>query len=500
MSDPASVQWTPELEATHRGLSWVDLEFRRQALHDPGLLSRERFSALDQHRGVLAFRAQPWPTFVGGSKMGELRGLGLAICNLVRSVPQRLWKGDPAGLARFYALPSPEVAELFMAPPNGIAESVARGDFIDTSDGFKCIEFNFSADLAGWETALLIDMYMAVPEIAGFLSRYGIEPVCTNTVRKLFSFLAEDLLRRGLCGAGELNVVFTLPQKSSKKAGVADAVGTYVGDELQAALAESGIDLEGRVAGAVFPQLTRRGLGIFLGDMEVHAVIDFSEELVPRDVIWSFKAGKVGLLNGPIEKVLSEKRNLALLSESVESGPWDDRERERIRRHIPWSRQVLPVEVELHGERAFLPELLSRRREELVLKDGFASGGKGVALGRVTAPARWSEIVEGALERGGWMVQELLESLPYLYQCGDYGCAVHDVIWGPFVFGPTDGGVILRMQPKQHGSAVNLNLQATEGIVIEVDGDSETVLQPDRDPSQTTAGLNAPGSPVRARP
>jgi hypothetical protein len=58
--------------------------------------------------------------------------------------------------------------------------------------------------------------------------------------------------------------------------------------------------------------------------------------------------------------------------------------------------------------------------------------------------------------------------VPYLYQCGEHGCDVHDVIWGPFYFGETYGGTILRMQPRKWDGPVNLSRQATEGIIFDV--------------------------------
>jgi hypothetical protein len=103
-----------------------------------------------------------------------------------------------------------------------------------------------------------------------------------------------------------------------------------------------------------------------------------------------------------------------------------------------------------------------------VLKKAGGHGGSGVVLGRFAAPERWREALATALREGDWVVQETLESLPYLYQSGDYGCSIHDVIWGPFVFGNRYGGVVLRMQPAAAGGPVNLTLHATEGIVLEV--------------------------------
>jgi len=115
-----------------------------------------------------------------------------------------------------------------------------------------------------------------------------------------------------------------------------------------------------------------------------------------------------------------------------------------------------------------LAELLAAEPARFVLKKGAGYGGAGVVLGTFASPERWRDALATALREGDWVVQETLESLPYLYQSGDYGCSIHDVIWGPFVFGQRYGGVVLRMQPAAAGGPVNLTLHATEGIVLEV--------------------------------
>ena len=103
-----------------------------------------------------------------------------------------------------------------------------------------------------------------------------------------------------------------------------------------------------------------------------------------------------------------------------------------------------------------------------MLKKGSGYGGSGVVLGRFASLERCREALAAALLEGNWVMHETLESLPYLYQSGAYGCSIHDVIWGLFVFGERYGGVVLRMQPVAAGGPVNLTLQATEGIVLEV--------------------------------
>ena len=139
-----------------------------------------------------------------------------------------------------------------------------------------------------------------------------------------------------------------------------------------------------------------------------------------------------------------------------------------IERSVPWTRQLRPGYVTYRGEREFLPDLLISRQERLVVKDARDWGGKGVALGRSTPKEAWECYVDNALDAGGWIVQEVLESRPYLYQCGEYGCVPHDVVWGPFVFGDRYAGSVLRMQPQAGRGAVNLSLSATQGLVFEI--------------------------------
>src|SRR4029079_11169058 len=101
-------------------------------------------------------------------------------------------------------------------------------------------------------------------------------------------------------------------------------------------------------------------------------------------------------------------------------------EKETVRRYIPWTYRVADQKVEFEGGEAHLPDVLAAARDKLVLKEGANYGGKGVFLGRFTSAPRWDELVRQALESGECVVQELLESSSYLYQCGDYGCAPHD--------------------------------------------------------------------------
>jgi hypothetical protein len=276
--------------------------------------------------------------------------------------------------------------------------------------------------------------------------------------------VVDDLRGKGIIDSGELTIAFvTNAEKVSKMA----AELYYFDRELQRTIETMGIDLRGRTAACTADKLLPAEGGLHLEGRRVGAVIELGGDGTPPHLYRPFKGDLVGLYNGPLGNILSNKRNIALLSQHAAAGAFPA-EKAFIDAHVPWTRLVVPGEVDYEGKMYSLVELLAERQERFVLKEGSSFGGSGVVLGKFASAEKWRQTLSGALAKGNWVVQEVLESLPYLYQSGEYGCSIHDVIWGPFVFGERYGGVVLRMQPKIAGEAVNLSLRATEGIVLEV--------------------------------
>lgn len=454
-----------ELRAAHCALSPLDWKFRELARRDQQCLSRASFELLDRPHRFLSYPLQSWPTFVDRDRIRDLDRISVGISDLIREVPRRIFDDDPVRICEFYGLEDPALTEMLLAPPNGVEAALSRGDLIHTPAGMKCIEWNFSSRLAGWESSLLAGMQLGIAPISRFIDQEEVEVSTVNTVAALFDHALATVRAAGAGGEGEANTAFVV---SAGDLGSGDpAYGNYLVDEYARACRAHGL------AGEVFTchprELRARNGKVFHGDRRVHALIELNIEPMGLDVYRSFKAGNLCLFNGPITRVLTSKANLALLSEHADSGLFAAPERELIHRHIPWTRQVRRGYVSFQEEREYLPELLLARREQLVLKPAMEQGGKGVALGRSTPPQQWERLTEQALQQGGWIAQEELESLSYLYQCGEYGCSPHDVIWGPFVFGRRYAGVILRVQPKSEQRAVNLTLTATEGVVFEVE-------------------------------
>jgi len=91
-------------------------------------------------------------------------------------------------------------------------------------------------------------------------------------------------------------------------------------------------------------------------------------------------------------------------------------------------------------------------------------------VGRYLAPDAWEARVREAVEEGGWIVQERVESRPYFYPPQPGAAPVpHTVIWGLFCAGSRYGGGGLRMLPQGAGEGiVNGARGACEGAILEI--------------------------------
>jgi hypothetical protein len=453
--------WSAELEQAHRDLSEVDVRFRRYAMRAPELLRGRNYENM-------LYPAQAWPTFIGARKLAEFKRASRSACNLLRTIPGRFYRYDPARAVALYQVSSAAELERLLSPPNGSETFVSRGDFISTPQGFKCIEFNFTADLGGWEAGVLAANLRGVPALASFLAEQPETLSFTDPIVRLLHYIL-DTVPAEVIAKGALNVVFVMYHLEQ------DELATGVGFELSGRTlrAAAAVAADAGFSTAVhfcrYEDLTTLHDRVYFGKTQIHAIVELDDQNRPPAIYQAFKRGGVLILDGPLGPLVSTKLNLALAWELAGAWLLEDEEERVLFEVFPWTRQVLPGIVGFRGEQVAFAELLARRREHLVLKREDSTGGKGVWMGRDTNAADWESLSRHALAEGTWVAQEIVEFVPYLYQCGERGYDVHDVIWGPFYFGETYGGTILRMQPRKWDGPVNLSRHATQGILFEVE-------------------------------
>ena len=448
--------------AAHAALSPVNVEFRELARRDPACLSSALFRD-DSYKSLMPFGRQLWPLFVSHAVRAELAAAILAVNQLLRGVPERVFDNDAGRIAACFGVDRTFV-QIALGRPNGIAEALARGDFVLGAEGFQCVELNVASNLGGWETRMLAELVLEVPPVRRFLEGLGRRVTFSDTFRLLVRYIARDVLQAGLARGGEINVALAFPDGHAMDQEA--QFHAYLTREYAEAL--RGISLTGGLRLCTPAAFTVRQGALWHGGSRVHAVIDYGSEAFDLSIFRCFKSGALRLYNAPGAGLLGDKRSLALLSEHAESEAFTAEERQQIERYVPWTRRMVPGTVRYAGERQDLARLVLVQQEEMVLKRALSYGGEHVMLGCAAAPAEWESAVRRAFDSGDWIVQRRVVSQPLLFQDGEYGCSLHDTVWGPFVFGSTYAGSILRVRPQAEGGVVNLTQGATEALLFEV--------------------------------
>jgi hypothetical protein len=462
-------QIPPDVRAAHRALSPAAEHFLDHLLQHPDEAAQlEGFEkGLPRWMIFYDFTNITWPTFVDARKLEEMERATAGVCMLIKAIPAVVFGGDLEAIAEFYGYPDPAVLEILFEVPNALDSTVARCDFIDTADGLMCCEVNMASNLGGWQHGFWSERYLRHPVIIDFCAREGVVPHDRDVLATFCEHMIEDAVASGVAEeGGEVNLVIALEEMPT------EAAQTFTREVYAELLRKTGLGVTGELwlSGAPAEELTYRGAEVYWGDRRVHVVYGYINGDVPMPVIRAQVAGTVRVYNGGLTRVWLDKRNLALLSENEGMEGWEEEDRALIRDHIPWSRLVAARTTTWRGEEVEFPGFLLERRADLVLKPGLGLGGTDVHVGRYMAPDEWASRVAEAVEQGGWIVQEHVDSKPYFYPPSPGAAPVpQTVIWGLFCAGWRYAGGWLRMLPQGAAEGiVNSARGAAEGGILEI--------------------------------
>jgi hypothetical protein len=463
-----SPETLPAIHATHDDLSPLAGGFLRYLLEHSEVawpVAFEHPESLPEWVRRYPYRWQLWPVLVDVAKRRQIERATVGVERLIKSIPERIFGGDPRRLCEFYGRFDPGLMGLLLEPPNGIATALSRCDFIDDGSAFKCIELNISAFLGGWQHRFFERACRTLPPLADFLASTGARACFRDSWREGLAFIVDHGHREGHAASGNFNLAVVVDDEN-----VWGESLTAFDDLFQEVLRDSGTGVVGHALRCSNPaDLTARGGVLYYQGEAVSAVIEFTSKPTPRDVYRCFRAGRLALYNGPLSPILGDKRNLALLSQHEESDLWSAEERHLIADHIPWSRALTDEYTTWHGERIRLVDFACAHRSSLVLKPAVGSSGIDVHIGSVTEPPRWRSLLDDGAGKRTMVLQEFLVSRPYLFQLEEAGAVPHQVVWGTFSFGGTYGGGFLRMIPVERGpTVINSARGATEGLIFEV--------------------------------
>lgn len=462
--------------------SWLDFVAER-----PAALSRSSFRDLDEHQDLSPELVHSWPLFAEARCLAPIEEASRAVMRLIATVPHRIFGGDPERLAAFYGC-GEELARRAMTLIDGgcLPHLISRGDFLRGAEGFQCCEVNVAGNLGGWQVGQWVERFARSPLIAEFLAQEELELSGTHPVQALFEHAAAVGIERGLASAGELNLALVIPIGH-------ELLPTLIA-EAQAhwrrVVVATGV-AEGRFFVCTERELHEEGGRVTLYGDRVHLFIDQAMELFDGPMFRSQAAGLAFSFNGWVSPILSDKRNLALLSEQEEGDLYGPAERASIARYIPWTRLLVEGFAERRGERFYLPDFVLSEREHLVIKPGGAFGGEDVYVGSLLSAPEWAARVDAALADGRFLVQDFVPSTTYLFQSPDGGAVPHEMVWGGFLFGARFGSCLLRGAP--HGAGVvNVNRGARRIVLLEVEHRAPEPARSATEPTRPQEILDAP--------
>lgn len=461
---------TKEIYLAHQRLSRCSATFLDFVKDNPDSLHRHHFNALLSDKRFSYFKSQGWPTFINQKTKKKIEDAAIKIYELITSIHDRLFSYNTRKISDYYEIPEKIIELLMYAVDNNYLKSIlSRGDFIfPTSGGIKCIEFNMQSNLGGWEMDLLEPLYVNSPVISKFLKEYNVQYRPSHFFTVLLEHVLQSYKKKPLKKKeNEVNMAIVITDLNGI---VETPIGLHLQNLYKTILQQELGLLRGDLFVCGFDVLKIINGCLFCGEKQMDILIEINNGQVPFLFMTAVKEGNLLLYNGPVAQLMSNKLNIALLSEHMYSDLFNEEEREAIKSYIPWTRKVIPGETTYKTGKVKLEAFMLSHRRELVLKPSVGRGGDNVLIGRVTSPNVWKQKVEDALKERNWVIQEHIQSLPFLYQHGENGCAAHHAIWGLFVFGSRYAGGFVRILPEKHSKGViNAAQGAVESIILEVE-------------------------------
>jgi hypothetical protein len=169
-----------------------------------------------------------------------------------------------------------------------------------------------------------------------------------------------------------------------------------------------------------------------------------------RVLLDAYEAHAVCMANSLRCKIPHKKAFFAVLTDERHARLFSPRQREIIRRHIPWTAIVEDGPVLRNGKTIDLLAHLRAHRGQYVIKPNDEYGGTGVTLGWETSESAWDTALTRAVaERArGWVAQERIAVRREVFPvCEAGGVAMRDMLvdFAPYIFRGRLAGFLTRL-------------------------------------------------------
>jgi len=450
-------------------LSKVNGDFLDYVQANPCALEAENFSLLNLNDKL--FVLQPWPTFVNRFYKNQFQDATVKLFDLLKSIPKRIFNYDYKAISNYYNIPG-NLSQLLLEglTDDYLGDLVGRGDFVLGPSGLKCLEYNVTAALGGWYLPMWEALYLETPVISDFIDTYRVKTNNENLIQLFVEHVVGSVVNKNSNNSrlSEINILFIIKDFTK----YINTIGVYLNKVLKKIFETRYPGMDGQVMVCDYHHLEITDSQIYFKNKPVHALIEMYNGVVSPEVMEVFKAGNLRLFNGPMTEFLSSKLNIALLSdyEAFGNSIFTHNEKELIEKYIPWSRKISLADTTYKGEKINLKKFIVSNKDRLILKPAIGYGGKAVYLGKRLNQKKWEDLLEIAFFEKNWLIQEFVPCSPAVYQAGENGWLLHDMVWGFFVLGSVYAGGWVRVLPQQDNKGViNCHQGAKVSVIFQVE-------------------------------
>ncbi|MRV71995.1 hypothetical protein GJ700_09750 [Duganella sp. FT92W] len=456
------------IATSYAPLGIVPERFARFALNEPALHRPADYLLQDDLPDLMRhyqFPVQRWPFFVDSANFRAVEVPATVLPALINKIPRLFFDNDVDAICNYFGIENKLLFSMLFTHKWHGQSVVARGDFINTSDGLMCLEQNMGSQIGGWQTEAISAAYLRCPAMQRFMQETPFRYTPTNVLLAWFNY-SIGLARRntGLADGGVHNLFIAAPHEYAT-----GSTSAYFAAVYQQALEQHG--LHGTLFMNNFDALSAGRDGVHVQGQRIHSLLNPSGLTLPLPVLRAYMACTVYIVDETLPVVYSDKRMLALLSTHAgDPRRFTEQERGVIERHVPWTRAFDQEHVDYRGGRHQLATLAVEQQHEFVIKHAKGCQGNDLYIGGKTPASEWRQVVERAVREKCWVIQQYYASLTYLGQQGEQGIGRFHGIWGTFCFGERLGRIWLRIQPASGGSGIiNSHQGAAETIAYVVD-------------------------------
>ena len=456
-----------ELIDNHAILARSNRTLLERIIKNPTSFKRSDFNLESIEYGPVKF--QVIPTFFNRAFTDQAQRASRRVTGLVKSLPRRIFGLKPKKIADYYEI-TLDTAEYLMRGyrDEHVDAMLGRGDFILSSNGLKCLELSLGAKLGGWEQQLWRSVYMSNPEFVNFLKGEGIGLRVYDNLSLMIKHIISHSLQAPGDDGGPLHCAVVMPSEDMGKD--KNLQSNIINHLYQTVLTSCDSSLQGELFLCEDMSLESRDGTLYYGEKRVSIVVELNHGMIPQKLYQAYVNGSVVMFNGPLTGILSNKLNLALLSDPRYSDYFSEQERQLIQECIPWTRKTTENSTDYLGRTIDLKEFVLANKDRLLLKPADGVAGFGISVGRAMRQDKWELAVEIAFEEKKWVVQDYVEALHFLYQSRSGNLQPHKMVWGFFQFGTEYAGCLLRlMELGDDREIINSHQGAEVSVVFEID-------------------------------